>query len=115
VSTAHTNGRPAAPPAEGGASLADVIAAEAQAIRARRDPVASLMADELDRLAQLVTFTGATTPGDYRARLAVLEESRDEDQIRRAYAQGFDHGFQDGRDKGLQEAILVIKTSAFRR
>jgi hypothetical protein len=112
VSTARTTqARPVTPPAEGGASLADRIAAEARQLRARPDAVARLCADELDRLAQLVTFTGAATPGEYRDRLTALEESRDEDQIRRAYAHGYDAGRRDGRDLGIQECISVIKRS----
>jgi hypothetical protein len=112
MSTARRISRPAAPPAEGGACLADRVAAEARQLRARGDDLARFMADELDRLAQLCAFTGATTPAEHRDRMTALEEGRDEDQIARAYAEGYTRGRHDGRDLAFDEVLMVLKRSA---
>jgi len=74
--------------------------------------LAALIADDLDRLAQLIAFTGATTPREHRERMAAMEESRDADLEARAYAEGYDRGRREGRDLAFQEITLVLRRSA---
>jgi hypothetical protein len=112
VSTAPRISPPAAPPERGGNPLADRVAALAQALRARSDDLGAFCADELDRLAQLVTFTGAVTPRQHRDRMAAMEEGRDHQLEVTAYAAGYDHGRREGRDLAFDEITLVLKRSA---
>ena len=55
-----------APIAGGAPSLADRVAAEADRFRRSGSPLAGFLADQLERLAQLVAFTGATDPAGFR-------------------------------------------------
>jgi hypothetical protein len=122
MSTARTaTARPAAPPAEGGASLADRVAAEAQHYRRiavaggmptlDRDTAATV-ADALERLSQLVALARATTAEEFADRFAVLETDRDETHERAAYAEGYDHGRREGRDLAFAEITTVLRRSA---
>ena len=79
-----------APPPEP-PSLAEMIAVEARRFRARRPvtPAGQLSADWLDRLAQVVAFTGAETVAGFRDRYETLERDR--------IASEYDRGFDDGR------------------
>jgi len=72
-------------------SLAEMIAVEARRFRTRRPtaPAVALIADWLDRLAQLVAFTGAETVAGFRDRFETLERDR--------IASEYDRGFDDGR------------------
>ena len=74
-------------------SLAEMIGVEARRFRARRPaaPAVALIADWLDRLAQLVAFTGAETVAEFRDRFEALER----DQIASEYDRGFDDGRRD--------------------
>jgi len=82
---------PAEDPAPESPSLAEMIAVEARRFRARRPaaPAVALIADWLDRLAQLVAFTGAETVAGFRDRFETLERDR--------IASEYDRGFDDGR------------------
>ena len=83
---------PAPAPVAGGApSLADLVAAEAGRLRRSASPIAGFLADQLDRLAQLVAFTGARSPGEYADRI----ETEERDRLAREY----DRGFEDGRSR----------------
>jgi hypothetical protein len=73
-------------------SLPDLIDDEARAYRDRGDSIGRFIADHLDRLAQLVRWTGATTPDHHEERMEIYD-----DELR---AKWFDHGF----DAGLQAA-----------
>ena len=121
MSTARRTTQPAAPPAEGGASLADRIAAEAQHYRRvaaaggiptlDRDTAATV-ADALERLAQIVALARASTAEEFADRFEAMDADRDEDHERRAYAAGYDHGRREGRDLAFSEITTVLKRSA---
>lgn len=119
--TTRPKTRPAAPPAEGGASLADRVAREAEHYRraalAGGSPTldrdtAVTVADALERLAQLVALARASTAQEFADRFDALESDRDETHERAAYAAGYDHGRRDGRDLAFDEITTVLKRSA---
>ena len=74
---------PAMLPANGQpVTLAEQIDHEALACRSRGDSIGHFLADHLDRLSQLVRWTGAETPEQHEERMDVWD-----DQIRvRQYA-----------------------------
>ena len=80
-----------APIAGGAPSLADRVAAEADRFRRSGSPLAGFLADQLERLAQVVAFTGAQSPQDFADRLDVHE--------RDLLASEYDRGFADGRSR----------------
>lgn len=83
---------PAPAPIAGGApTLAELVAAEAGRLRRSASPIAGFLADQVERIAQLVAFTGARTPGDFVDRLEIHE--------RDILAQEYDRGYSDGRDR----------------
>jgi hypothetical protein len=80
-----------APIAGGAPSLADQVAAEAARLRRIGSPLAVFIADQLDRLAQLVAFTGARTSQDFADRLEAHESA--------LLAAEYDRGFSDGSSR----------------
>ena len=119
---ARRNGRPGPSPQGDGASapadhapasLVEAIEHEARALRSIGDEVHHLMADELDRLAQLVRWTGATTAVEHRDRLLALDENRDADLAAREWHEGYRAGRRDGRNLAFDEISLVLRRRAF--
>jgi hypothetical protein len=85
-------GGPAPAPIAGGApTLADQVAAEAARLRRSASPLAVFIADQLERLAQLVAFTGARTSQDFADRLEAHECA--------LLAAEYDRGFSDGSSR----------------
>lgn len=83
---------PAPAPVAGGApALADQVVAAAEQLRRSASPVAGFLADQLERLAQLVAFTGAGSPRDFADRIAIHE--------RDLLAREYDRGYSDGRSR----------------
>ena len=83
---------PAPAPIAGGApSLADLVAAEADRLRRSASPIGGFLADQLERVAQLVRWTGATTPEEHQDRIEVWEE------------QAREHAYEMGRQAGQAE------------
>ncbi len=76
-------------------SLPEMIDDEARAYRDRGDSFAQFIADHLDRLGQLVRWTGANTPEDHDSRMEVWD-----DQIR---VNQYDRGYEDGLDAARRE------------
>ncbi len=74
-------------------TLAEMIDDEARAFRDRGDMVGQFIADHLERLAQLVRWTGAQTPEDHLARMEVL----DEEMKARQFDRGVEHGLNAAR------------------
>jgi hypothetical protein len=103
VSTARPIARPAAPPAEGGAFVAE-IERHAQALRERRTAVAAFLAEQLEAIAAKARFFGATDAAQYIER-----EQVEEDNVR---TQWYDLGRKDGRDLAFDEITTVLKRSA---
>ena len=73
-------------------SLPEMIDAEARAYRDRGDSNGQFIADDLERLAQLVRLTHATTPEEHAERIEILD-----DEIR---AKWFDRGYEAGLEPG---------------
>lgn len=80
-----------APVAVGDPSLADLVAVEADRLRRSASPIAGFLADQLERVAQLVAFTGAPSPQAFADRLEIHE--------RDLLAREYDRGFSDGRSR----------------
>ena len=80
-------------------SLAEVIEHEARAYRAWGTPAGDLLARNLERLGQLVRWTGASTPEEHEARMEVWD-----DELRE---QWYERGYQDGVEAGRQDAARV--------
>jgi hypothetical protein len=78
-------------------SLAESIDHEAIAYRAQESDVAIFLADQLDRLAQLVRFTGATTPREHLDRMNVWDAEIAEQHFSRGYAEGREAGRREAR------------------
>lgn len=79
-------------PVSGGApSLADLVTAEADRLRRSASPIGGFLADQLDRLAQLVAFTGAQSSQDFADRIEIHE--------RDLLAREYDRGFADGQSR----------------
>src|SRR3954454_18522264 len=76
-------------------SLAEQVDHEALASRARGDSFGLFLADQLDRLAQLVRWTESSTPEDYESRMEVYEQ-----ELR---CRTYDRGFEDGLDAARSE------------
>ena len=94
----HTS--PALVPANGEpVTLAEQVDHEALAFRSRGDAIGRFLADHLDRLAQLVRWTGAQTPDQHEERMEVRE-----DEVR---AKWYDRGYE----AGLEEASGVYGLS----
>ena len=80
--------RPDAEP-HGQFSFVEQIDQEALGYRSWKTPVGDFLARQMERLAQLVRWTGATSPEEHEDRMAVWD-----DEIR---SQWFDRGFEEGR------------------
>jgi hypothetical protein len=76
-------------------TLAEQIDHEALAFRARGDQIGRFLADQLDRLAQLVRWTEASTPEDYESRMEVYEQ-----ELR---SRTYDRGYEDGLEAARSE------------
>ena len=80
-------------------TLAEVVDHEAMAYRARGTPTGEFLARQMERLAQLVRWTGASTPEEHEARMEVWD-----DEVRE---QWFDRGYQEGLEAGRRDAARV--------
>ena len=80
-------------------TLAETIEHEAMAYRAWGTPAGDFLARQMERLAQLVRWTGATTPEDHEARMEVWD-----DELRE---QWYERGYQDGVEAGRQDSARV--------
>ena len=82
------NGQPVA--------LIEIVEHEAMAYRAWGTTEGDFLANHMERLAQLLRWTGATTPEDHNARMEVWD-----DDIR---AKSFDRGYAEGYEAGRRSA-----------
>ena len=80
-------------------TLAEVVDHEAMAYRAWGTPAGEFLARQMERLAQLVRWTGGSTPEEHEARMEVWDE-----EVRE---QWYDRGYHDGREAGRQEAARL--------
>jgi hypothetical protein len=83
-----TNGQPRTVPANGQPmSLLEVVEHEALAYRAWHTPEGDFLASQMERLAQLIRWTGATTPEEHEARMDVWDETVREQWFERGMAE----------------------------
>jgi hypothetical protein len=78
------------------AALAELVSHEAMAYRAWTLLRSNFLACQLDRLAQLIRFVGASTPNEFDERIEVLEADVRE--------QWFRNGYEDGMEAGCRQA-----------
>jgi hypothetical protein len=65
----------------------------------------------MDRLAQLVRWTGAATPEDHEARMEVWDADLRQQWEDRGHAAGLEQGRREGRDRAFEEIRLVLRRS----
>ena len=78
-------------------NLADYVSLEAECYRSRRTTVSAFIADQLERIAQLIAFTSATTPDEFSDRLEIWDAEITESHFERGYAEGFEAGLRAAR------------------
>ena len=98
------NGRPT--------TLAELVNHEALAYRAWKTPEGDFLARQMERLAQLIRWSGAATPEDHEARMEVWDEDLRKQWEDRGYEAGYAAGRREGRSLALDEICLVIRRSA---
>jgi hypothetical protein len=69
-------------------TLVETVEHEALAYRAWRTPEGDFLASHLERLAQLIRWTGATTPDEHEARMEVWDSQIAERHFDRGFTQG---------------------------
>jgi hypothetical protein len=85
-------------------SLAEHVDSEARAFRNRGDEIGNFIAEQLDRLTQLVLWTGAENPEAHRDRMEVWDSE--------IAARHYDRGYEDGihaarREYGLRHGFPI--------
>jgi hypothetical protein len=80
-------------------TLAEQVDHEALAFRSRGDSIGQFIADHLDRLAQLIRWTGAQTPDQHEERMEVWDE-----EIR---AKWFDRGYETALEKAQTQGLSL--------
>jgi hypothetical protein len=88
VASVPANGQPM--------TLVEIVEHEAMGYGAWGTPEGDFLARQMDRLAQLIRWTGASKPEDYEARMEVWD-----DEIRDRF---YDRGYHDGHEAGRREA-----------
>jgi hypothetical protein len=91
--------------------LAELVDHEALAYRAWGTPTGDFLARQMDRLAQLVRWTGATSPEEHDDRMETWDEQLREEWERRGYDAGYAAGRREGRRLAFDEVLLVLKRS----
>ena len=86
-------------------TLAEVVDHEAMAYRAWGTPAGDFLARQMERLAQLVRWTGANTPEEHEARMEVWD-----DEVRE---QWYDRGYQEGMEAGRLEAARLRREDRY--
>jgi hypothetical protein len=100
---ADANGRPT--------TLAELVDHEALAYRAWKTPEGDFLARQMERLAQLVRWTGAATPEDHEARMEVWDDDLRKQWEDRGYEAGYAAGRREGRRLAFDEVLLVLRRS----
>jgi hypothetical protein len=80
-------------------TLAEVVDHEAMGYRAWGNPAGDFLARQMERLAQLIRWTGAATPEEHEERMEVWDE-----EVRE---QWFDRGYHEGCEAGRREAVRL--------
>jgi hypothetical protein len=95
-------------------TLAELVDHEALAYRAWETPEGDFLARQMERLAQLIRWTGAATPEVHEARMEVWDEQLRQQWEDRGHAAGLEQGRREGRDLAFQEIELVLRRSVGR-
>ena len=70
-------------------NLIEAIEHEAMAYRAWGTPIGEFLARQMERLAQLVRWTGATTPDEHESRMEVWDSEISARHFDRGYSEGY--------------------------
>jgi hypothetical protein len=95
-------------------TLAELVDHEALAYRAWGTPEGEFLARQMERLAQLVRWSGAATPEDHEARMEIWEADLRQQWEDRGHATGLEQGRREGRDLAFEEIQLVLRRSVGR-
>jgi hypothetical protein len=98
-----TNGRPT--------TLAELVDHEALGYRAWGTPEGDFLARQMERLAQLIRWTGAATPEVHEDRMQVWDDDLRQQWEDRGYEAGYAAGRREGRRLAFDEVLLVLKRS----
>jgi hypothetical protein len=86
-------------------TLAEIVDHEAMAYRAWGTPAGEFLGRQMERLAQLIRWTGATTPEEHEARMEVWDE-----EVRE---QWYDRGYHEGQEAGRNEAARARRDDRY--
>ncbi len=78
-------------------SLAEVVEHEMMGYRSWGTPTGDFLARQMERLAQLIRWTNATTPADHEARIEVWDEEVRDQWFERGYQEGYEAGRRHSR------------------
>ena len=96
MNTATTNGTARAIPVNGEPStLAEYVDDEARSYRCQGTPEGDFLAEQLERIAQLIAWTKATTPKEYADRLEIWDRTLADEAHQRGYSDGYDAARRD--------------------
>lgn len=95
-------------------TLAETVDHEALAYRAWGTPEGDFLARQMERLSQLVRWSGAVTPEDHEARMEVWDDDLRRQWEDRGHAAGLEQGRREGRDLAFDEILLVLRRSVGR-
>jgi hypothetical protein len=87
IESAPANGQPR--------TLVEIVDHEALGYRAWKTPEGDFLAAHLEHLAQLLRWTGASTPSEHFERLEVWEAEVAERHFDRGYAEGLEAGLRE--------------------
>ncbi len=86
-------------------ALAEIVDHEAMAYRAWGTPAGDFLARQMERLAQLIRWTGASTPEEHEARMEVWD-----DEVRE---QWYDRGYHEGLEAGRLQGARVRRDERY--
>jgi hypothetical protein len=95
-------------------TLAETVDHEATAYRAWGTPAGDFLARQLERLAQLIRWTGATTPQEHEDRMEIWDDDLRRQWEERGFAAGHEAGRREGRDLAFQEIKVVLSKTPLR-
>jgi hypothetical protein len=80
-------------------TLAEVVDHEAMAYRAWGTPAGDFLGRQMERLAQLIRWTGAASPEEHEARMELWDDDLRE--------QWYDRGYHEGQEAGRRDAARL--------
>ncbi|MDE2100044.1 MAG: hypothetical protein KGL39_22510 [Patescibacteria group bacterium] len=95
-------------------TLAEAVDHEALAYRAWNTPTGDFLAEAMERLAQLIRWTGATTPQEHQDRMGIWDDDVRRQWEDRGYTAGIEAGRREGRDRAFDEIMVVLKKAPLR-